>query len=639
MHPDTTYDRTALADAMPDADLRVLLMSLVHQTGDLRWLEPPYTPKRDVSLIADPSAGFSDSVQAELRAKAIEVFAQSRSGPALTDLDTSLMIRMMSTCLGETVPPEYAPAMRDELGFTDRDVHWSKLPDQHQLAGRDVLIVGAGVNGIVLGAKLGQLGISYTIVEKNTDVGGTWLENSYPGCGVDTPNHAYSFSFGRRYRWSRYFSLRDEIQDYLERCALEFDVQSHIRFQTTLTSSRWVESDQCWESELEGPDGKEYLRSAFLVSAIGQFNQPRKPTIPGCGSFQGEAFHTAHWPADINLANQRVSIIGTGASAMQIVPSIAEQVESLTIYQRSPQWVRPIPNYGRSIPSGAQWLLEHLPYYVEWFRFTMFWRYGDGLLPFLRKDPSWPYPDRALNRVNDRHREEMVDHMSDQLKDHPDIAACCLPDYPAYGKRILLDNGWYHALTLPQVHLISDPIDQITKSGISTKDGTHRTTDILIYAIGFEMMQMASRLNIKGRGGVDLRETWDGDNPTAYLGITVPGYPNFFCLLGPNTGLGHGGSAMFQAECQSRYITACIVKMIENDIATLEVHREAHDDYVERVDKEHQQMIWSHPGMTTYYRNARGRVVTVMPWRLVDYWKMTHEADLDNYHVAYRGSP
>ena len=523
--------------------------------------------------------------------------------------------------------------MRDELGFTDRDVHWSKPIGQNELAGRDVLIVGAGVNGIVLGAKLGQLGIPYTIVEKNKNVGGTWLENSYPGCGVDTPNHAYSLSFGRRYRWSRYFSMRDEIQDYLERCTHEFGVQSHIQFQTTLTSSRWIESDQCWESELERPDGKEQLRSGFLVSAIGQFNQPRNPTIPGSGSFKGEAFHTAHWPAGIDLTNQRVSIIGTGASAMQIVPSIADQVESLTIYQRTPQWVRPIPSYGKSIPSGAQWLLEHLPYYVEWFRFTMFWRYGDGLLPFLRKDPNWPYPDRALNRVNDRHREEMVDHMTDQLKDHRDIAARCLPDYPAYGKRILLDNGWYKALTLPHVHLISDPIDQITKSGISTKDGSHRTTDILIYAIGFEMMQMAARLNIKGRDGVDLIETWDGDNPTAYLGITVPGYPNFFCLLGPNTGLGHGGSAMFQAECQTRYITACIVEMIENNLTSLEVYREAHDTYVEQVDTEHQQMIWSHPGMTTYYRNARGRVVTVMPWRLVDYWKMTHEADLDNYHV------
>ena len=634
MHSGTTYDRTALANAMSDADLRVLLMSLVHQTGDLRWLEPPYTPKRDVSLIADPSAGLPDSVQAELRAQAIEVFAQSRSGPVLTDLDDALMIRMMRTCLGEKVPPEYAPAMRDELGFTDRDVHWSKPTDQNELAGRDVLIVGAGVNGIVLGAKLGQLGIPYTIVEKNKNVGGTWLENSYPGCGVDTPNHAYSLSFGRRYRWSRYFSLRDEIQDYLERCTHEFGVQSHIRFQTTLTSSRWIESDQCWESELEGPDGKEFVRSGFLVSAIGQFNQPRNPTIPGSGSFEGEAFHTAHWPAGIDLTNQRVSIIGTGASAMQIVPSIADQVESLTIYQRTPQWVRPIPSYGKSIPSGAQWLLEHLPYYVEWFRFTMFWRYGDGLLPFLRKDPNWPYPDRALNRVNDRHRQEMVDHMANQLKDHRDIAARCLPDYPAYGKRILLDNGWYQALTLPQVHLISDPIDQITESGVSTNDGTHRTADILIYAIGFEMMQMAARLNIKGRDGVDLIETWDGDNPTAYLGITVPGYPNFFCLLGPNTGLGHGGSAMFQAECQTRYITACIVEMIENNLASLEIHREAHDTYVEQVDTEHQQMIWSHPGMTTYYRNARGRVVTVMPWRLVDYWKMTHEADLDNYHVT-----
>ncbi len=621
---------------MRDADLRVLLMSLVHQTGDTHWLEPPYTPCRDVRLIADPSAGLSESVQSDLRARAIEVFSQSSSGPALTNPDDHLMIRMMSACLGEAVPPEYAPAMRDELGFADRDIHWSNPPEQSALAGRDVLIVGAGVNGIVLGAKLGQLGIRYTIVEKNRGVGGTWLENSYPGCGVDTPNHAYSLSFGRRYRWSRYFSLRDEIQDYLEGCATEFGVRSHIRFQTTVRSARWIESDSCWETELEGPGGNECFRSGFLVSAIGQFNQPRKPTIPGCESFQGEAFHSAHWPPELDVTNQHVSIIGTGASAMQIVPSIANQVKSLTIYQRTPQWVRPIPGYGESIPQGAQWLLEQLPYYVEWFRFTMLWRYGDGLLPYLRKDPDWPHPERALNRVNDRHRQEMVDFMSDQLQGHPDLAAHCLPDYPAYGKRILLDNGWYHALTLPQVHLITDPINRITESGILTTDDVHRSADVLIYAIGFEMMQMASRLNIQGRGGVDLKDTWDGDNPTAYLGMTVPGYPNFFCLLGPNTGLGHGGSAMFQAECQTRYVTACLVRMIEENLASLEVRRDAHDNYVERVDKEHQQMIWSHPGMTTYYRNARGRVVTVMPWRLVDYWQMTHEADLSNYHVESR---
>ncbi|SVB41685.1 uncharacterized protein METZ01_LOCUS194539, partial [marine metagenome] len=490
----TTYDRATLSGAIRDADLRVLLMSLVHQTGDTRWLEPPYTPCRDVRLIADPSAGLPEAVQSDLRAHAIDVFSQSSSGPVITNPDDSLMIRMMSACLGEAVPPEYAPAMRDELGFTDRDIHWSKPPEKAELAGRDVLIVGAGVNGIVLGAKLGQLGIGYTIVEKNKDVGGTWLENSYPGCGVDTPNHAYSLSFGQRYRWSRYFSLRDEIQDYLECCATEFGVRSHIRFQTALTGTHWIESDRCWESELEGPNGKERFRSGFLVSAIGQFNQPRKPTIPGCETFQGEAFHSAHWPAELDLTNQRVSIIGTGASAMQIVPSIAKQVESLTIYQRTPQWVRPIPGYSESIPQGAQWLLEKLPYYVEWFRFTMLWRYGDGLLPYLRKDPDWPYPERALNRVNDKHRQEMVDFMSDQLQDHPDLAARSLPDYPAYGKRILLDNGWYRALTLPQVHLITDPINHITASGILTTDNVHRSTDVLIYAIGFEMMQMASRL-------------------------------------------------------------------------------------------------------------------------------------------------
>ena len=199
---------------------------------------------------------------------------------------------------------------------------------------------------------------------------------------------------------------------------------------------------------------------------------------------------------------------------------------------------------------------------------------------------------------------------------------------------VLLDNGWYRTLTRPHIELVTDPIDRITADGVRTCDGRDRKADILIYAIGFQMTSMASRLGIRGRNGLDLKIAWQDDNPTAYLGITVPGFPNFFCMLGPNTGLGHGGSTMFQSECQARYITGCIVNMVESGLSSIDVRQGAHDDYVRRVDKEHDQMIWSHPGMTTYYRNARGRVVTVMPWRLVDYWQMTRAPDLGDYQVG-----
>ena len=626
-------DRHHLAEAIEEADLRVLLMTLVHMTGDRGWLEPPYAPARDVNLIADPSAGLPMDVQAHLRSQAVEIFGRAPLHPAIHDPGDLLMREMMSACLGETVPEEYAPAMREELGFVDRDIHWASQPLETQLSDRHVLIVGAGVNGIVLGAKLTQLTIPYHIVETNSQVGGTWLENRYPGCGVDTPNHAYSLSFGRRYPWSRYFALRDEIQDYLERCADDFSVRPNIRFHTTMTGAIWDEQHAHWRVQLQTPTGTQMVSTPFLVSAIGQFNQPTGPTIEGHREFEGYAFHTAKWPEDLSLCDRHVSIIGTGASAMQIVPAIADQVKSLTIYQRTPQWVRPIPGYGEAIGKGSRWLLDHLPYYVEWFRFTMFWRYGDGLLPFLRKDPDWLYPERALNRVNDRHRQEMTDFIHTELRDRPDLAVRCLPNYPAYGKRILLDNGWYRTLTRPHIELVTDPIDRITADGVRTCDGRDRKADILIYAIGFQMTSMASRLGIRGRNGLDLRIAWQDDNPTAYLGITVPGFPNFFCMLGPNTGLGHGGSTMFQSECQARYITGCIVNMVESGLSSIDVRQGAHDDYVRRVDKEHDQMIWSHPGMTTYYRNARGRVVTVMPWRLVDYWQMTRAPDLGDYRV------
>jgi len=634
MNIETAHREFDLSTAIAEGDIRCLLMVLVHMTGDERWLEPPYRPARDVRLIPEPDAGLPATIQDEIRAAVVKLFANGNPKPVINDPGNELILRMMRACLGENVAAEYAPLMREEMGFAARDARWTNPPPDERLAQQQVLIVGAGVCAIALGVALSRLGIPYTIVEKNDELGGTWYINRYPGCGVDTPNHSYSYSFGPRNPWTRYFCQREELLDYLKKVAAEYGIREHLRLNTELKSSRWDQSKRRWISTLKTKHGDEIFESTALVSAIGQLNDPSRAQFKGEQDFRGQILHSALWSEEFKLEGKRVAVIGTGATAMQLVPTIAGRAASVTVYQRTAQWARPVKGYSDPITEGAQWLLAHLPFYVQWYRFNMFWRYGDGLLPFLRKDPAWPYPDRAVNKGNDRHREELTDFILSELKHRPDLIEKCVPSYPPYGKRILLDNGWFRTLTMPTVELVTDGIDHFSREAIVTADGTSRGADIIVIATGFKVTEMAARLNITGRDGKDLREKWANDNPTAYLGLTVPDFPNFFCMLGPNSGPAHGGSVIFQSECQSRYISACLVGMIERGIAAIDVRQDVHDDYVRKVDTEHEAMIWTHPGMTTYYRNKSGRVFSAMPWRFVDYWAMTHDPDFGQYRLT-----
>jgi 4-hydroxyacetophenone monooxygenase len=605
-------------------------MVLVHMTGDPRWLEPPYQPKRDVRLIPDPSAGLPEKAQQDIRQAVVSLFSAGNPKPVITDPGDELIQKMASVCLGETVAPEYAPLMREEMGLKPRHPEWREVAPEARAA-TNVLIVGAGVCGIALAVSLKKAGIRYTIVEKQSDLGGAWNANRYPGCGVDTPNHSYSFSFAQKNPWSRYFSPREEIHEYLRNVARQFDILPAIRFKTELVQSRWDAASRRWISTVH-VDGKvEEITSRVLIAAIGQLSEPSMPTIEGAETFEGVTFHSMYWPSDLSLKGKKVALIGTGATAMQVVPTVADEVDRITIYQRTPQWARPIAGYSDPISEGNRWLLEKLPFYSEWYRFNMFWRYGDGLLPLLRKDPNWINPERSVNKGNERHRQEMIAFIKSELGDRTDLIEKCVPDYPPYGKRILLDNGWFRALRAPTVDLVTDPIRRITEKGVVTADGVLRPADVLVYSTGFKVNEMAARLDIRGRDGLSLREAWKDDNPTAYLGLTVPGFPNFFCMLGPNAGPGHGGSVIFQAECQTRYIISLLIRMVEESIDALEVRQDVHDVYVKRVDDEHEQLIWTHPGMSTYYRNQLGRVFSVMPWRFVDYWAMTHDPDLGDY--------
>lgn len=621
-----------LAQALEEADLRVLIMVLFHLTGDETWLSDRYRPVRDINLIADEDAGFDPEIQAEIRAEAARILADPPA-PAIDDPGEDLMVRMMRHCLSENVGREYAPMMREEMGFVPRQARWSgerpaAIPDS------PVIIVGAGESGMITAANLRALGIAHVVIEEREEVGGTWLVNNYPGCAVDTPNHAYSFSFGSRYPWTRFFSRRDELQDYMVSRSHEFGIRDNIRFNTRVTACDWDEDRARWRVTLETPDGTEQIEGWALVSAIGPLSRPNEPKIPGWDSFAGPIFHANRWPEGVGIDGKRVAIVGTGASSMQIVPAIIDRVSGLTVFQRTAQWVRHIPRFLDEMSPGTRWLLQHVPFYVEWFRFTMLWRYGDGLLRTLRRDPDWPHPERSMNKINDRHRVQMKEYIESQLEGRPDLLEKCLPDYPPYGKRILLDNGWYKALRKPNCQLVTDGIERIEPEGIRTTDGTLHRADVVLLAIGFKVFLNAAALNVTGRDGRRLDREWADDDPRAYLGITAPGFPNMFFLQGPNTVLAHGGSAIFTSECQARYTVAAIIRMIEEGIAAIDVKPEVEADYMARVDTEHRDLVWNHPGMTPWYRNARGRVAAAIPWRLVDYRAMTHDPDFADYRIT-----
>ena len=627
-------DRDELAKAMEAANLPTILMVLVHITGDRSWLRPPYRPSKPRALNLNDSAGLPDELQQEVRARCVDAIVdwESKGRPSLLVPDEDFLVEMMSACVGEPVAPEYGPMMAEEMTLLDRDQAWQDGAKALAGSGMSVLIVGAGISGLCMAAKLIEAGVSFRIVEKNPDVGGTWYENTYPGARVDAPSHFYAFSFAPNPDWSHYYANREEIYRYLRELSERSGVYDRIEFNSELTEASWDETAQCWHTRVRHSDGTEHLDDTnVIVTAVGLLNRPAIPSLPGIESYEGTAIHTARWPKDFNVDGKRVAVIGTGASAMQVVPAIAGTAAKVTVYQRSPQWAVPNENYRRDVDPRVKYLLKHVPCYDQWFRFRLFWVFNDKVHPTLQKDPNWIHPERSINAKNDRNREFLTRYIKDELGDRLDLLPKVLPDYPPYGKRMLMDNGWFRTMARDDVELVTDPISRVTKSGIVSEDATERDFDVIIFATGFEARRMLAPMTIVGRYGESIRQLWGDDDARAYLGITVAGFPNFFCLYGPNTNLGHGGSIIFQIELQAAYVMQLLTYMAEHGYTEVDVRDDVQDLYNKELDDAHAKMIWTHEGMDTWYRNSAGRIVTNSPWRCVDYWRLTHLVSYEDF--------
>ncbi|MEA3054940.1 MAG: 4-hydroxyacetophenone monooxygenase [Actinomycetota bacterium] len=629
-----------LRTILDEAELPPMLPALAYATGDMSLLRENLRP--DPLLFAMPQGGLTDEQQAEVRAIAFEVLTRFRDGgcevaPTPAEAD---VVRIMEYAVGGADMGAYVPLLEEELAHRGED---RRAPTWTN-PGLDfkVLIIGAGMSGLLAAHRLQQANVDFTIYEKNDDVGGTWYENQYPGCRVDNPNHNYSYSFAQRHDWPYHFSTQPVLHEYFRDIAEVFELRKHIEFEHEVVSATWDDASSTWTVVVQGPDGtQETVEANAVISAVGQLNRPNYPTsIEGFGDFEGPAFHSARWRHDVDLTGKRVAVIGTGASAMQLIPEIAPVVGELLVFQRTPAWMGPTPEYHETVPEGLKWLYGHVPSYAEWNRFCIFWRMGDGSIANVTVDPEWMEGEGAkgesISMMNEFMRQLLIENFKLEFEGRPDLLEACTPHYPPGAKRMIRDNSiWATTLKRDNVRLLDGGgIQRITPKGIVTADGTEEVVDVIIYGTGFTASKFLTPMKVIGRDGVDLHEHWAGD-ARAYLGVTIAGFPNLFCLYGPNTNIVVNGSIVYFSECGVRLIMGLLGFLLADGRGkAIDVRRDVHDEFNEKVDAENGRMAWGVSTVNSWYKNEHGHVAQNWPFTLLEYWDRTAHPSADDYSFA-----
>jgi 4-hydroxyacetophenone monooxygenase len=624
-------DRDGLRRALSEANMATLLMVYVHLTHDESMLER-FTPHIRSPYSMEPAVPPPD-LEDELRDKLFAVLT-SETEVNLAPVSSELMLKMMSVSVAEPVDEEYLPLLLEQMGFElpvpRREIATRKAPPP----GFKVLVIGAGMTGIVAGIKLAEAGYDHVIIEKNADVGGTWFENNYPGVGVDTPSHFYSFSFEINPEWNHYHPKGHDMQDYLLRVARKYKIADRTIFNTRVIACVYDQSAAIWRVTVKTEGEPERVIEAnAVINAHGPINRWDMPNIPGLSSFAGPAMHTAGWDTSVDVTGKNVVMIGTGASGHQLAPAVAPSVKHLTICQRSRHWVMNNAEVAKTVTDGVKFALRHIPFYKEWFRFRVYWFAGDGLFINVLKDPDWPNQEVSVSAHNDAMRQYALHHLTTSLADRPDLIEKLLPDHPIFSKRILIDEGWLDTLQMPNVTLETQAIDHIESDAVVMEDGTRHPADILALATGFNVSKMIGNLRVIGRDGADLGERWGEEDPRSYLGVTVPDFPNFFLTVGPNSAPNHAAGQNIISEAQVNYIIECLDAVLEAGARSIEPTKDAFDAWNDKIDARMQDMIWTHPKANSYYNNSKGRIFLSWPYRLVDYWTEMRAPVLSNFEL------
>jgi cation diffusion facilitator CzcD-associated flavoprotein CzcO len=479
-----------------------------------------------------------------------------------------------------------------------------------------IVIIGAGFGGIGMAIALKKAGFhDFVVLEKSEDLGGTWHHNQYPGCACDVPSPLYSYSFELNPSWSRLFAPQQEIWDYLRMCARKYGVEEHIRYGCAVEHLDWDDGARRWNiaASQAGAERAEDCRA--VVAGAGALHLPSWPDIAGAGRFGGPAFHSSQWDRSLDLDGKRVAVIGTGASAIQFIPEIAERAGHLDVFQRTAPWIQPRPDI--PVPARVRDTFAASPLAARVARDTLYWLLEARGFGFV-VNPKLMAPQEQLARR----------HIEKQIAD-PGLRRAVTPDYTIGCKRILLSSDYYPALQRPNVDLITDDITGITENAVITADGAAHETDVIIYATGFKVIESVTSLNVAGRDGRKLTP----DTLEAYHGITLAGFPNFFMLLGPNTGLGHT-SVVFMIESQVHHIMSCLRRLARDQADTIEVREPVVRRYNRELQRRLRRAVWSEGGCRSWYLDADGVNRALWPGFTFEYWARTRRARRSAYTVA-----
>lgn len=633
-------DREELLRHAHGADAGVLLAAVVQVSGDTSLLE------RFGPLIQTPPPNFTGRLLPqrllapepleELVQIAAELFTGEQPESYTQVLDDETFARALAAATGEAVPAEFVASTKEQSGFT------LSIPDGPSTGAfgerYKTIVLGAGMSGIAAGIALGHAGYDFEIIESSDDIGGTWRLNNYPGVAVDTPSIYYSYSFHIKTDWSKYFPLGAEYQAYLRDSVEKFGLLDRITFNTTITRMAWDDAAQEWEVTTLSGGVQEVRRAKFVITARGFLNRPKLPTVPGIADFTGVSLHSTEWSPEVDVRGKRVGVVGAGATAVQLVDGIFDDVEHLTLFQRQPHWVLPNRLGTGDVPEAEAWLQANLPFYARWQRAKTYMFTTDKYFPKVRVDPEWiKTHDLSISEANHESLTLARNHLAESIPDDAEKRRKLTPDFAPNSKRIIRDpGGYYAALASSKSDIVDAGIERITPTGILSSDGVLTELDVIVYATGFTL-DFLSTIEIVGRDGVTLAREWADNNPHAYLGGTVPGFPNLFITSAPNSSAGHGGGHNYMTEVSQYFILECMRQVVERGADSIEVTARAEAEFLEQVEAQMAGSIWRHASSAhTYYTNAAGRVILPNPWRMVDYWQWNRVPNLEHFVIRSR---
>ncbi len=620
-------DQAFIRRAVEMADLAAVRVALFQATGD---------PELDKLV---PLVELDADGRETLISKAVEFLAHHPEDVSLERPSEEELRHLMELATGVVMTEQEFLARRDLPAFDEIpwNAEWTagtpELPD-----GFLVAIIGSGFSGIAAGAQFQRLGIPYVILERRHEVGGVWSINKYPDARVDTASSTYEYNFEKNYPWTEYFARQNEVRGYIEHVAKKHGMWENIRFNSDLKEARFDSERSVWHLRIGKPDGTIVEMDAnAVVSAVGVFANAKLVDFPGKEQYGGTIVHPTQWSSDYDLSGKSVAVIGNGSTGVQLVAPIAREAKQVYVFQRTPQWISPRPKYGAPIEPEIRWLLDTMPGYWNWSRYTATATLFESH-DLMIADPEWQANGGLVNKKNDGLRDMLTGYINAQTNNRADLIEKLVPDYAPMTRRPVVDNGWYAALTRDNVELVTDTICQLTPTGIETDDGTVRDVDFVITATGFDIVKFLWPAEYVGVDGARLHERWSKDGPRAYLSLMVPDFPNMFMLYGPNSQPVSGGTSLpAWYQIWSRYIAQCLIAMIESGHTQVQVTHAAHDRYNEALDEVAAGLLMitdTGSVQKNYYVNEFGRVQMNAPWKSPHFYEMCTTPDWNDLELS-----